>query len=99
MAEAYRGGGPVTVFRDAQHILTAPVAGLSHDELVAAMTGEANIEEVASQSSTARRTEPPALEITALASAGTFADIDLTVAPGEVVGISGSGSSGRIALA
>ncbi len=89
----------VTVFRDAQHILTAPVADLGHDDLVGAMTGEADITQVATQTSTARRDAPPALEITALASPGSFSDIDLTVAPGEVVGISGSGSSGRIALA
>src|SRR6266700_1278384 len=30
----------VTVYRDARHIVTAPIDGISHNELVAAMTGE-----------------------------------------------------------
>ena len=56
----------VTVFRDARHIVTAPVADLSQKQLVAAMTGEANIEEAVDQPSTVRRGEAPALEVRAL---------------------------------
>src|SRR3954451_18787854 len=89
----------VTVFRDARHIVTAPVADLSQKQLVAAMTGEANIEEAVDQPSTVRRGEAPALEVRALTAPGSFESIDLVVSPGEVVGITGGGSSGRVALA
>jgi len=41
LEEVYDLCDVVTVFRDARHILTAPVAGLARADLVAAMTGEA----------------------------------------------------------
>ena len=41
LQEVYEICDTVTVFRDARHILTAPVAGLPRADLVAAMTGEA----------------------------------------------------------
>ncbi len=41
LQEIYEICDMVTVFRDARHILTAPVAELPRTELVAAMTGEA----------------------------------------------------------
>jgi simple sugar transport system ATP-binding protein len=41
LEEVYDLCDTVTVFRDARHILTAPVAGLARADLVAAMTGEA----------------------------------------------------------
>ena len=41
LQEIYELCDTVTVFRDARHILTAPVAELARDDLVAAMTGEA----------------------------------------------------------
>ncbi len=41
LQEIYEVCDTVTVYRDARHILTAPVAGLSQGDLVAAMTGEA----------------------------------------------------------
>lgn len=87
----------VTVFRDARHILTAPVADLSSDELVAAMTGESGLLDAADQAPTVRSGNP-VLVVDRLSGAG-FRDVSLDVRPGEVVGITGSGSSGRIALA
>ncbi|MDC7339816.1 ATP-binding cassette domain-containing protein [Streptomyces lydicus] len=39
LQEVYELCDTVTVFRDARHVLTAPVAGLPEDALVAAMTG------------------------------------------------------------
>ena len=89
----------VTVFRDARHVLTAAVGDLAHDDLVAAMTGEARIDEAVDQPSTVRPGAAPVLEVQALTTPGEFEAIDLAVAPGEVVGITGSGSSGRVALA
>ncbi|WBB60317.1 sugar ABC transporter ATP-binding protein [Streptomyces sp. WMMC500] len=40
LQEVYELCDTVTVFRDARHILTAPVSGLPKEDLVAAMTGE-----------------------------------------------------------
>jgi simple sugar transport system ATP-binding protein len=89
----------VTVFRDARHIVTAPVAELTQRDLVSAMTGEANLEDVVDQPSTIRTGEPPVLEVRDLRTPGAFEDVDLTIVPGEVVGITGGGSSGRIPFA
>src|SRR5689334_4354236 len=41
LQEVYEVCQRVTVFRDARHVLTAPVADLPHDDLVHAMTGDA----------------------------------------------------------
>jgi simple sugar transport system ATP-binding protein len=88
----------VTVFRDARHILTEPVASLTSEELVAAMTGEdvlVSSDDYVSQV----RPGPPVLKVENLTTDGAFYDMSLELHPGEVVGITGSGSSGRIALA
>src|SRR6266498_1240590 len=46
LQEVYQVCQTVTVFRDARHILTRPVAQLSHDALVEAMTGEAVVRQL-----------------------------------------------------
>jgi simple sugar transport system ATP-binding protein len=98
LEEIYEICETVTVFRDARHIVTAPVAELSSDELVAAMTGEAAILQ-ADDYVTKVRSGAPVLKVTSLTKTGSFYDMSLEVRPGEVIGITGSGSSGRIALA
>jgi simple sugar transport system ATP-binding protein len=97
LEEIYQVCQTVTVFRDAHHIVTAPVADLTSDDLVAAMTGESGLLAAADQASTVRG-GAPVLVLDHLSGEG-FYDVTLTVRPGEVVGITGSGSSGRIALA
>lgn len=98
LEEIYEICETVTVFRDARHIVTAPVSALSTDELVAAMTGEAAILQADDYVS---RVRPggAVLKIDDLTSEGHYYDMSLEVHPGEVIGITGSGSSGRIALA
>ena len=88
----------VTVLRDARHIVTAPVADMTSDELVDAMTGESGAVSVDAWASQVRD-EPPVLDVAGLTLAASYTDVSLRVRPGEVVGITGSGSSGRIALA
>jgi simple sugar transport system ATP-binding protein len=92
LQEVYELCDTVTVFRDARHILTAPVAELSKDELVDAMTGEA-----------ARLVAPPAARP---APAGAevvlrFTDsaLDFSVRAGELVGLAGSAGSGKLGVA
>lgn len=102
LQEVYEVCQTVTVLRDARWITTAPVADLPRAALVEAMAGEALREKEAAEESVAR-TEVPAdapvtLDVTGLTS-DAYADVDLTVREGEVVGLAGSSGSGKITLA
>ncbi|MFG2207828.1 sugar ABC transporter ATP-binding protein [Streptomyces sp. NPDC048638] len=88
----------VTVFRDARHVLTAPVPGLARDELVAAMTGEES-GAVRRGRTAPRRAGEPVLRTEKLTLQGRFAPLDLTVRAGEVVGLAGATGSGNTAVA
>ncbi|MBP2708681.1 sugar ABC transporter ATP-binding protein, partial [Microbispora sp. RL4-1S] len=99
LQEIYEICDTVTVFRDARHILTAPVAELPQGELVAAMTGEAaglaerNVRPaVAADASTV-------LDVRGLADGEVYQDVDLQVRAGEIVGLAGLGGSGKTELA
>jgi simple sugar transport system ATP-binding protein len=95
--EVYEVCDTVTVLRDARHIVTSPVAELDKTALVAAMTGEAtSLIEPSERPAPAEGT--PALRVSGLGLPGVFADVSLTVAPGEVVGLAGSGGSGKMAV-
>lgn len=107
LQEVYELCDTVTVFRDARHVVTAPVAELPKDELVAAMTGdaEAGPPERARGAVPAprpgRETGPgaePVLRTEGLARAGEFDPLDLVVRPGEVVGLAGATASGNTAV-
>ena len=98
LEEVYEICDTVTVFRDARHILTAPVADLPRAELVGAMTGEAA---QSSRGEHARRVdsaEGQALAVTNLA-APSYQDVSFTVRRGEIVGLAGAASSGRTEVA
>ncbi|MBN6053520.1 sugar ABC transporter ATP-binding protein [Nonomuraea sp. RK-328] len=94
--EVYEICQSVTVFRDARHIVTRPVAGFSHDELVGAMTGEAT---AAYQSRARTPGDRVVLTGEGLSLAGRYREVDLAVRSGEVVGLAGSASSGKVGLA
>ncbi|KAA2262392.1 sugar ABC transporter ATP-binding protein [Solihabitans fulvus] len=89
----------VTVFRDARHILTSPVAALSKDGLVEAMTGEATGLRDGNTRPAMTDQAPVVLDVDGLGVAGAFDDVNLQVRQGEVVGVAGSASSGKVALA
>jgi simple sugar transport system ATP-binding protein len=99
LQEIYEICDMVTVFRDARHIVTAPVSELPRGELVAAMTGEA------SALNAPRSRTPPAeparvvLDVATLGVAGVFADVSFQVRAGEIVGLAGSGASGKTEVA
>ncbi|WP_188191509.1 sugar ABC transporter ATP-binding protein [Nonomuraea sp. SYSU D8015] len=94
--EVYEICQSVTVFRDARHIMTRPVADLPHDELVAAMTGEAT---AAYESRSRTPGDKVVLSAENLSLDGRYTDIDISVKSGEVVGLAGSASSGKVGLA
>jgi simple sugar transport system ATP-binding protein len=99
LQEVYDICDTVTVFRDARHIITAPVADLSRADLVAAMTGEvprARSEAVAGRHDDRGGT---VLTVSGLTLPPSYVDVDLRVAAGEIVGLAGGGSSGKAELA
>ncbi|PWK85629.1 monosaccharide ABC transporter ATP-binding protein (CUT2 family) [Lentzea atacamensis] len=98
LEEIYEICDTVTVFRDARHVLTAAVGELPRAELVAAMTGE-----VATETGDTRRVPDanaaPVLEMTGASLPGAYEDVTLRVRAGEIVGLAGAASSGRVEIA
>ncbi|MGW4774857.1 sugar ABC transporter ATP-binding protein [Nocardia sp. NPDC004278] len=97
--ETYEICSDVTVFRDARHIVTAPVAELAKPALIAAMTGDSTDLETAVPRQAPDAARAPALKVEKLTRVGEFDAIDIDVRPGEIVGLAGGGSSGRIEVA
>ena len=101
LSEVYEVCQTVTVYRDARHIVTAPVAELDKDRLIEAMTGEGRS---ARAEFAARRYVPsaakaaPALRISGLSMGDAFTGFDVCVRAGEIVGLAGAGGSGIVAL-
>jgi simple sugar transport system ATP-binding protein len=99
LQEVYEVCQAVTVLRDAKHILTAPAAGLSKDALIQAMTGE----QVSFSFADAAKREAStngavALEVTSLGGED-FEDVTFAVRKGEIIGLCGATSSGRLGVA
>jgi simple sugar transport system ATP-binding protein len=99
LQEVYEICQAVTVLRDAKHIVCAPVADLPKDRLIEAMTGEQVRVNAADAAGRMRaKAAPIALEVQNI-SGEDFHDVSFSVRRGEVVGISGATSSGRIGVA
>ncbi|GAA1784791.1 sugar ABC transporter ATP-binding protein [Luedemannella flava] len=97
LQEIYEICDQVTVLRDARHVLTAAVADVDRPTLVAAMTGEdVTLPQVAHRPSLAGA--PVRLSVRDLATT-SGAELSLEVKVGEVVGIAGGGSSGKVDVA
>jgi simple sugar transport system ATP-binding protein len=99
LGEIYEVCQTVTVLRDGQHVVTAPVAEMPKDRLVDAMTGDAGglVEEAAARP--ARPADAPVvLSASGLAVDGMFDEVALEVRAGEVVGLAGGGASGAVAV-
>ena len=97
LQEIYEICDTVTVYRDARHIVTAPVEEMSKADLVSAMTGEARPGAAAERSGAPG--SAPLLEVTGLSLHGVYREIDVEVAEGEIVGLAGAGGSGKAELA
>ncbi len=107
LQEVYDLCDTVTVFRDAGHVLTAPVADLPKEDLVAAMTGdgegapEGDSRAAVRAPVTVREADPegePVLRTEGLTLEDEFAPLDLVVRPGEVLGLAGATASGNTAI-
>ena len=99
LEEIYEICDMVTVFRDARHVLTAPVRELARADLVAAMTGEAAIAERGGHRHTVGPAAGPVAEVADLGLSGAYEGVSFTVRAGEIVGLAGASSSGRTQLA
>lgn len=100
LQEVYDLCTTVTVYRDARHIITAPVAELDQQALVEAMTGESTrgSEPAWSVTSRTRTDGAPLLEVSGLSLAGAYQAFSLTARAGEVVGLAGAAASGNVRL-
>ncbi|MFB7621033.1 sugar ABC transporter ATP-binding protein [Kitasatospora sp. NPDC056181] len=100
LQEVYDLCTTVTVYRDARHITTAPVAELDHHALVEAMTGESGHESAPSWSAGGRTSAEGAtlLDIEALTLPDAYQDVSLTARAGEVLGLAGAAASGNVQL-
>ena len=94
--ECFRIGGNVIVFRDGQCVTQGPIANYSKADLGRWMTGKTL------DGNRYRRGKPQAgvrLEVSNLACGKHFSGVNLQLAPGEVLGITGLMDSGRNELA
>ncbi|TQS44078.1 sugar ABC transporter ATP-binding protein [Cryptosporangium phraense] len=98
LEEIYRVCDEVTVFRDARHIVTGPVADLPATELVKAMTGDATTLTDRPARTPVPAGTPAVLEVRDLRTSDG-PPVSFRVAAGEVVGLAGGGGSGKREIA
>jgi len=97
--ELFRLCDRVTVLRDGRLVHSGPLAEQSRLSLVALMLGR-ELREVQQHGATAfgeghATADTPVLEVSGLSRANVLHDVDLTVRPGEVVGLGGLLGAGR----
>jgi simple sugar transport system ATP-binding protein len=99
LQEVYEVCQTVTVLRDARHILTAPAAGLPKDALIEAMTGEqVSFSFADAANRDASTAGAVALEVSRLRGED-FDDVSFAVRKGEIIGLCGATTSGRLGVA
>jgi simple sugar transport system ATP-binding protein len=103
LEEIYEVCDRVTVLRDGEHMLSAPVSEIKQDRLVEAMVGVApqRVTEIAAPTRVIESARPR-LEISHLrvpATLGPVQDVSFSVSPGECVGLVGLRGSGTATVA
>jgi simple sugar transport system ATP-binding protein len=96
LQEIYEICDTVTVLRDARLILTAPVAGVSRQDLVAAMTGESGYLAQAVDGSPVPVDAPTVLDVQDLVVSGVPGNVSFSIQACEIVGLAGAGGSGKV---
>src|ERR671916_3289746 len=96
LEEIFEIADRITVLRDGRHITTASASKLDAEELVRLMVGRP-----LNELFTRHPHEPGevALEVKGLSREGEFADVDLTLRRGEILGLAGLVGAGRTELA
>lgn len=96
MPEIFEIADEVTVLRDGQHVMTAPVSEVSEGDLIKSMVGR-ELTDVFNRD----KFEPGkvVLEVKNLERKGVFEPISFTVREGEVLGLSGLMGAGRTEIA
>ena len=84
-----------TILRDGATQYSAPLAGISRDQMIARMVGRALDDDVALPS---QATDQVAFEVRGLSSARGVKNISFSVAKGEILGLAGLMGSGRSEL-
>jgi ABC-type sugar transport system ATPase subunit len=95
LKEVYELADSITVLRDGETVGSAPAAELERSRLIQLMVGRDLVD---TQPPAPTESEGAALRVRRLGAAGAFADIDLDVAPGEIVGLAGLLGAGRSEL-
>ena len=99
LQEIYEICQTVTVYRDARHVLTTPVASLSKERLIEAMTGEAlGLREAGEQAAPVSAAAPEVLRVDRLVGTSEFGEVSFGVRAGETLGIAGAVGAGAVAL-
>lgn len=96
LAEVFELADTVTVIRDGRNVATEPVSTLDTEQLVHLMLGETMSAEATRTSAASSFDQvTPALSVTGLSTrSGAVTDLNLTVHPGEIVGLAGTLGSG-----
>lgn len=95
LEEVRRLGDRLTVLRDGRSVMTAPVAGMSQEAIIAAMVGRP-LSDIFPRSP--RQPGPVVLSLRGLSRPGEFHDITLELHRGEVLALAGIVGAGRSEL-
>ena len=95
MSEIFTICDRITVMRDGKNVLTDTCANLSMETLIDSMLGSSTKTTMTWHQRTHELGKKPALELVGLSQKNRFTDVNLSVYPGEVVGLAGLMGSGR----
>ena len=97
MDEIQRIADAVTILRDGRHIVTAPLADLTLDAIIAHIVGR-RVHAFDYRRRDVDRGQPPLLQVRALSAVPKPREVSFALYPGEVVGIAGLLGAGRSEL-
>lgn len=99
LQEVYDICQDVTVFRDATHIVSSSVDQLPKNDLIAAMTGSATSTQLLDATHRQSKVSGKPLSQYMNATSKDFNQVNMSIHGGEIIGVTGSSSSGRTQIA